>query len=211
MTESQQELFIDCLKKAAGKTKKTKKVSAAEDPFNDKNIGKYLTKAGNYFLYTFFTPAQLAKLPKVFTNKAVWQRQIYEYCKSFYVGVYGTEEAMKTVIRDGITKEFKATPEKVCKEIASGERKEGVGFDWITLIVSVISAIATIVSAYIVALYQYKKETEIAQQQKLDEAIIKDNMAEDSDLTGLKYKTGNNNTVLWVGAGILGLLFLSKK
>lgn len=211
MTEEQQKIFNECLQQhAPKKAKRAKKNANTADPLQDENIGEYLTKSGNYFLYLFFTQEQLAKLPKVFTIKYVNQRRVYEWAKTFYIGVYGNEAAMLRVIRNGIYKEYNASPEEVCAGIASGKRKESVGVvDWITIVCTIIQALVTFLVGYFVALYDYKARVEIAENQAIDKAILENNVPEDTDFDDME--TSGWKKYAWVGAVGLGLLMLLKK
>lgn len=210
MSESDCVLFEECLFNAL--PKKMRKVIKRNSSIatDDPNIGKYLRKSGNYFLYTYFTNQQLARLPYVFTKKHHQQKRIYEYVKSFYVGVYGTEEAMKKEIRNGIVNEFKKQPEAVCAYIAS--KSKGVGDFGITEIISLIAAIAPIIVAIISGVFDYVKSKSVAEQQSLDKQIIEDNTMDEKDYSVENFNFGGiDNKLIFIGAGLLGLFLIFKK
>ena len=199
MTEEQRELFENILSKSVSGIRGIGDTNWQ----NDENINKYLDKAGNYFLYTFFTKKQLAKLPKIFTQKAMYQLQVYNYCKSFFVNVYGSEDEMREIIRTQIKKEYHKTPEALCKWIAEKpERAEGIGFAWETF-AAVITAIASLVVPIIVAIFQYRQAVDVAAHQSLNERIVKENVPETSDFDGLDMNKNENLPYYLLGGGLL--------
>lgn len=194
---------------------------------DNKELANYLTKGGTYFLYLYMTDAQLKQLP--FKNKSAIakkkkeQQKTYNYCKSLFVGIYGTETAMQNIIRSGIQADFKDTPENVCASIASGEKKiEGIGViippvvlaaivtGVFTLLIAVISAICTAVAK--------SKGDEYA---AIDEAAVKASCPNASDYDGLDWGGGSKggSTTASLGSGGLltwvllgtGLMFVLKK
>lgn len=181
----------------------------------DENIGKYLTDAGNYFIYTYFTKKQLAKLPKVFTRKALYQMQIYNYCKSIYVNVYGSEESMREVIRTGIWDKFGVSPEDVCLDIVNGDydrAKDAVGQLWVEAIIGIITALAPILVALIPALFNYFSAKNVAKYMAVDKQVVEDNVADGTDFDKLMSKSDNTMWyILGGGALLLTALMGSKR
>lgn len=181
----------------------------------DENIGKYLTDAGNYFIYTYFTKKQLAKLPKIFTRKALYQMQIYNYCKSIYVNVYGSEKSMRKVIRTGIWDKFGVSPEDVCLDIVNGNynrAKDAVGQLWLEAIVGIITALAPVLVALIPALFNYFSAKNVAKYMAVDESVVKDNVADGTDFDKLMNKSDNTMWyILGGGALLLTALMGSKR
>lgn len=197
---------------------KIKKQGVGElDWSNDENIGKYLTDAGNYFIYTYFKKKQLAKLPKVFTRKALYQMQVYNYCKSFYVDVYGSEESMREVIRTGIWDKFGESPEDVCNDIVNGDYDKAKGAVGLAteVIVAIIGAIVTILGAIISGLFTYFMTKNVGKYQAIDQKIVDANVADPDDFSGLKGKINSKNNTMWYilggGALLLAGLFGSKR
>lgn len=211
MTDDQRELFEHYLAQAAASVKGVGEVD--ESWQNDENIAKYLDKAGNYFLYTFFTKKQLAQLPQVFTTKALYQLQTYYACTSYFVTVYGSEDDMREIIRTQIMREYHQTPEKLCKWIVSHPDKSGaIGFAWETF-ASVVTAIAALIVPVIVAAFQYSQTVDAARYQSLNEQVIKDNVPQESDYSRLdmnKTKTDWSDLAMYGALG-LGALLLFKK
>ena len=180
----------------------------------DENIGKYLTDAGNYFIYTYFTKKQLAKLPKIFTRKALYQMQIYNYCKSIYVNVYGSEESMREVIRTGIWDKFGVSPEDVCLDIVNGDydrAKDAVG-GFLSALIAIITALAPILVALIPALFNYFSTKNVTKYMAVDKQVVEDNVADGTDFDKLLNKSDNTMWyILGGGALLLTALMGSKR
>lgn len=196
---------------------------------DNKELANYLTKGGTYFLYTYMTDAQLKQLP--FTNKSAIskkkkeQLKTYNYCKSLFVGIYGTETAMQNIIRSGIQADFKDTPENVCASIASGEKKiEGIGVIippvvLAAIVTGVFSLLIAVISAICTAVAKSKADEHAA----IDEKAIKASCPNASDYDGIDWggnsnKNGGNGTNTASLSGILkyvllgtGLMFVLKK
>lgn len=167
LSQEEQETTKKILKKKASQIKGIGKI----DPNwrNDPNIGNYLLNSGEYFLYTYLTEDQLKKLPAIFRYKKNRQNRIYNYCVAYFVGIYGSEAEMRSVIRAGIIREFECTPEEACKTIElSGKEPEKVGeiVTDITITTAVLIKIITICAAVVVAIVAaicdcvYKSNTE---------------------------------------------------
>ena len=109
---------------------------------DNKDLARYLNDGGTYFLYTYFTQAQLNQLPNYFSQKKRTQQRTYDYCKSLYVGLYGSEDDMREVIRLSIVNPFEEEPEKVCADIVAGRRKvKGIGFCWEPIVAAIITTV----------------------------------------------------------------------
>ena len=187
---------------------------------NNAELSEYLTKGSEYFLYTYFTQAQLDRLSvkqrKPFAVKKAKQQQTYNYCKSLFVDVYGSENEMKEIIRAGIINYFGSTPEKVCEDIVSGKRKvEGIGVlteALASVIVAVIGAVVAIITAICEAV---AKKTE-DKYGAIDKAAIEASTPNISDFDGLgfgedKEPAGTGSKAwLWIAAAV-GALLLFKK
>lgn len=192
---------------------------------DNKELANYLTKGGTYFLYLYMTDAQLKQLP--FKNKSAIakkkkkQQKTYNYCKSLFVGIYGTETAMQNIIRSGIQSELKDTPENVCADIASGKKKiEGVGIAPVVL-AAIITGIFTVLVAVISAICTAVARSKSEQYAAIDEAAVKSSCPNESDYDGLDWGGGSKggSTTASLGSGGLltwvllgtGLMFVLKK
>lgn len=184
---------------------------------NNEDIAQYLTKGSEYFLYLYFTDAQLAKLPRAFRVKAQKQMATYNYCKDVFVGLYGSEQDMQDIIRAGIIGYFGETPEEVCDEIASGKRNaESIGTDPITLtvaeIITIVTTILTFVSGVITAICSMVAQIKQAQYAAIDQEAINASVPSGEDYEGIDYSslnsTDTNKWITWaaIGAGVLLLL-----
>lgn len=137
----------------------------------DPNLSPYLNKAGEYFLYTYFTEDQLKKLPRVFRTKRLQQIKLYTQCKTLFIrAAYGKEEDFKNVIRTGIVGDFGEQPEQVCKTIVVNGGKvksvkgQGVGVVPLTgaEIVAIVAACLTFLGTIISAICKMVSDSKIA-------------------------------------------------
>ena len=170
---------------------------------NNKDLAKYLDNASEYFLYTYFTNEQLKHLRQVFKAKKMTQLKTYDYCKAMYVGVYGNETEMQNVIRAGIMRDFKTTPEKVCAEIVAGTRKvKGVGE--LAAILSAIAALLTAVVSAVIAICKAVAEAKIAKYQvDIDNAAAATPNEEDYNGIGDDSTSGSGSKkILLVAAAV---------
>ena len=186
----------------------------------NKDLAQYLTKGSEYFLYLYFTDAQLAKLPKTFKQKATQQRKTYEYCKALFVDVYGSEEEMQNIIYTGIVGYFNATPEDVCKEIASGKRKvTGVGFVFLGLtgaaavsaFMQLLTALVTLVVGVITAICSMAAQTQVARYAAVDAAAVESSVPDASDYDGISLDSASTKSYLWIGAAVAALLLFFRR
>lgn len=170
----------------------TVKVSGigAADWHDDAELSKYLTDAGTYFLYTYFTDAQLKKLPAkdkaIVKAKINKQKYTYNFCKSKFVGIYGSEAKYKDIIRTGIIAKFSAQPETVCEDISTGKHKiEGVGMA-VSVILAIISAVVTILAALITGICEAVARSNEAKYASLDDKIVSGGVPDEGDFSGLE-------------------------
>lgn len=210
LTEEQQRIIRDTLR--------SQRVSGYEE---NGDLAQYLNNAGEYFLYLYFTSDQLAKLPAVFARKAKVQQNTYEQCKALYVGVYGTEAAMKSTIRSGIQQAFGKTPEQVCNTIyqqyvETGRIGNPAVLVWtVADIIAVVSACLTFVAGIIAAICTCVQNVKIAEIQQVDTAAaVGATPSEDdypADWNKKKAGTGVNSDIIMYGAAALAVLLLLRK
>lgn len=191
-------------------------IGAANNSWKDADFAKYLLDAGEYFLYTYFTDAQLKQLPKVFTNKKKKQMQTYNYCKAGFVDVYGSENEMREIIRSGIIDRFTVQPEDVCKDIVEGKRSvSGVGQLATEVIVALIGAAVTIVTTLITAICQAIAKKNEAKYGSLDQQIIESSVPNEDDFDGLSKPStqtaGSGKSWLTLGLIAAGAFLILKK
>lgn len=204
LNAAQQSVAQKALKKAA---KQIRGIGAVDwNKYNDgkwlenADLAEMLTAGADYFLYTYFTDAQLAKLPKVFTAKKLKQRRTYNYCKQMFVGeLYGSEDDMQAIIRAGIIDTLKRTPEEYCLDmmqaIKHGKEPEAVGFLFgaetaaagIAMLISLITAVGSILVGIITAICQSVADTNVAKYGSLDEKIVSSSVPADTDYSGLNF------------------------
>ena len=184
---------------------------------DNEELSKYLSNGSEYFLYTYFTDAQLNKLPDIFRIKRIKQRKTYNDCKAMYIGIYGSEAEMQEVIRAGIINYFGETPESVCNEIVAGKRTiKSVGDFGITEIVALISAITTSIVAIIAAIGNAVAKCYEIKYKSMTTEEIDASVPTESDYAGFGASPGSVTTkksswLLWVLLGVGGWLLLRKR
>ena len=206
------------------KSLKTAKIGASGDYTENADLAKYFADSGTYFLYTYFTDEQLAKLPRVFTQKKRLQMKTYNYCKSLYVDVYGSEAEMREIIRMDIVNRFEQEPESVCAGIVSGDvRPIGLllfglsGAAALKALLALIAAIASVLIALITSICETVAKKNNEKYASINEAAVQASMPTETDYAGFK-GSGTTNvtkaggswwTYLLLGGAALGLI-LSK-
>lgn len=180
---------------------------------DNKELTEYLTKGSEYFLYTYFTDAQLRKLPSIFAIKKRKQMRTYNYCKALFVGAYGSEAEMRRVIDDGIIQYFGHTPEEVCVKITSGEKISGADpITWtVEGIVAIVMACLSFLASVIAAICKAVAESQAQKYAAINEQMVKESIPngsdwDDIDLGGGAKKLSGWLPILAIGAGLL-LLF----
>lgn len=186
----QQQNARKAMKKAADTIKGIKGIGKIDPNWQDNpEISNYLLNGGTYFLYTFFTDEQLAKLPAVFKRKKDDQMKTYNYCKSFFVGeLYGTEEDMRSIIRSSCIAEFEQDPDEICAAIASGKRK-GVSGPLLTFIlkigvknfIALVAIIAGTIAAIVLAICTTIYKTSKNKYGTVDRNIVNGSVPEGED------------------------------
>lgn len=180
---------------------------------SDKDLSEYLSKAGTYFLYTYFTNAQLAKVPaknrtKIKT-KIEKQKYTYNFCRDKFVGIYGSEAKYKEIIRTGVIAQFGSTPEQVCEDIATGKRAvQGIGIAT-AIIVAIIGAVVSILTATITAICESVAKTNSAKYAALDQKIVTGGVPNEDDFSGMDMGGGSKSGLITAGgSGMLPLLII---
>lgn len=182
------------------------------------DLAKYLNNASEYFLYTYFTDAQLNKLPYVIKRKAKTQRDIYNYCKAVYVAMYGSEAEMKSIIHTGIIGYFGQSPEAVVKTMYDEYLNSGsVGnIEWTaTAIVEIIGAIFTFIVGVVAAICTAVANVKIAEAQEVDikaaQAAVPGQEDWPSDWSKDLPDSLKNNSLLWIGGAALAAWLILRK
>lgn len=190
----------------------------------NEDLANYLLNGATYFLYTYFTDAQLAKLPAAFKEKRKGQLRIYNYCKALFVDQYGTEEDMQSIIRAGIIGEMGIEPEQVCVNLlTTGKAKGASGFEFLGLVgveavkmlITFIAVLGAIVVAIVKAVCETVYKSNAAKYGAIDNSVVQDNAMSDEELAALKrlQEKKNSSSSSWIGwaAAGIGLLLLFKK
>ena len=179
----------------------------------NEDLANYLLNGATYFLYTYFTEEQLAKLPAAFKTKRKGQLRIYNYCKALFVDQYGTEEDMQSIIRGGIIGELGTEPEQVCEDVILGKRKiNGVGS--ITLattmtigeLIKIITIIAGVLIAIVTAICECVYKSNAKKYQAIDQSVIDSSAPSDEELSALdRLKRTSTSSMSWLPIAAIGL------
>ena len=213
----QQQVVRKALKIAA---EKVSSVGEADESWkDDPDLFKYLNNGSEYFLYLYFTDAQLNKLPAIFKEKARKQLTTYNYCKQLFVDKFGTEQDMKDIIYYGIMDYFGVEPETVCDEICGGERPIGfvflglAGAEAIKAFLEFLTILATLVVGVITAICSMVAQTNIAKYGALDKQIVESSVPDESDYDDLNFGIvgpKKSNWLIWAAAGIAAIFLLKR-
>lgn len=179
---------------------------------NDPNISNYLLNASEYFLYRYLSDAQIAKLPKIFQVKRNYQNRIYNYCKAYFVNIYGSESEMQSIIRAGIIKEFGNTPEQVCEVIVkTGKKPEQVGEIVVSAvlgaaeIIKIITICAAVVIAIVGAICDCIYKSNVAKYASMERSVIDSGVPDKTDYEGMGLTPGGGS-VRKKDSGAAGIL-----
>lgn len=201
-----------------------KQVSGASEQtiFDDPDIGKYMSDAGTYFLYTYFTEAQLAKLPshnkRIFSRKAMTQNALKSYCESVFIQKgYGDRKYLEVLIRTGIIKDFGKDPESVCEDISNGKETKKVGelvlATTITIadIIAIISAVLSFLATVIGFICQAVAKVKVAKYEALNEQAVMDATPNPEDYEGLAVGTEKVSSYFWIGGAVIAAILLFRR
>ena len=135
---------------------------------------------------------------------------MYEWCCTMLNGMYSPSQVL-TLARTGVTKNYKATPERVIKDLNNGFDGGKVGvIEWTAaLIVELVIAIIAAIQAIIVAICAVV-------QKKYEQPANVDSGVPQGDDWGNKIKLNNENKkdnkgiLLVGGVALLGYYLYSK-
>ena len=198
-----------------GKIKKAlKRVSGVGASYTDNaELSKMLDNGADYFIYTYLSDEQINSIQdatrrRTFILKKRNQQQTYDFCKGLYTKMYGSEKKMQDVIRSGIIKSFKCTPEELAQSIAEGVK--GVGVLGIDDIIYIITAVGSILITIVTAICECVLKSNEAKYKSLDKSIITGGTPEASDYPG-GMPTPQKKSWIWIAAaGVAAFLFLKK-
>lgn len=197
---------------------------------DNKELSEYLLNGGTYFLYTYFTDAQLKRMPnenrRRCTIKKAQQNKTYNYCKTLFVGVYGKEETMKEVIRSGIVDRFGVQPEEVCEDLVTGKRTfESIGQLGIVTILSLIATIVGLIIKLIQKILDFVAKSNAEKNSAVTKEEVEKSCPNPEDYEGMyddqlkkiyentKKADGEKSGISWLPliAVAVGILIFGKK
>lgn len=186
-------------------------INGTDDQYGD--ISTYLNDAGSYFLYLYFTDEQIKQLPRIFRIKRRKQQEVYNYCLKVFTDVYGTQDSMNRIIRNGIIQDYKDTPENVVNTIYKSRGKgadKGVSgpITW-QVIVAIIAAITMLLMTVILGVINYAKAIQVAKYTVPENA---DTAVPDDEVQNwIDSKNKSNRFWLIGGVSALALVLMRSK
>ena len=185
----------------------------------NEDLNEYLFNGGKYFLYTYLTDAQLNAMPLIFKAKKAGQVRIYNYCKAFFVDIYGSEEEMQEIIRASIVDQFQEEPETLCETIYENEKRGAKGTGGVVLaatmtiaeLIQIITIIAGILIAIVTAICECVYKSNAKKYEALNQKLIDDSCMDENDYNQLENglnRASTSNILTWglLGAGLVYLL-----
>lgn len=171
------------------------------------DISEYLNNAGSYFLYLYFTDEQIRHLPRIFAIKQRKQKEVYNYCLKVYSSIYGDENSLRRILRNGIISEYRESPENVVNKIYG--KTKGVGFILTTkAIIAIVFAVAAVIGATILGVIDYAKAIQVAKYTVPEDTNSGIPNKEVEEWVNRKNKS--NNIWLLAGLGSLAFVLLSS-
>lgn len=169
-------------------------IGLSDDWKSNEDLSEMLLNGSEYFLYTYFTDAQINKASTTRKTliRAKKQKQLktYNYCKKLFVGIYGSESEMQDIIRTGIINYFEHTPEEVCELLAKGEK---IGIVWTAAaVVSLIGTLLTFVTGLITILCTFASKVNSDKYAAIDQQAVETSTPNDDDWSELSLGGGKS-------------------
>lgn len=158
-------------------------------------LANYLYQAGEYFLYTYIPETDAKSYSKTIQEKRRTQLKVRQYVQDIFVPLYGTEEELDAIIRQGVVDLFNEqlrkkgvdpvnSPEEVIAYLRS---TGGIGIteEIAMIICAIIAAVVSVVTGVLTyVLQKWEKKAVIEAQAKYvvpDVDTIADSVAEAED------------------------------
>ena len=198
---------------------KKSKIRAAIAGIGDTKIPtdpmQMIREAGTYYIYTYFTKAQINKLPgknrAIVERKVNYQWQIYNYNESYCVGICGSEKKVRELCTYNVERQFGKPVSQVIDEmVQNGGKVSGIGVlteAAATIIVAIVTAIVQIVLA-LIGKSAAAATTNSQNYQKPTQTTVRNGQMDDGDIPvpeGLQ-KAANFIPFIAIGAAALFLM-----
>lgn len=225
LTKAQQKRGQEVLQEAS-----VNGIGANDDWKEDASISEYLLNASDYFLYIFLTDEQVKDLSYVIKTKRNTQYEYYNFCKSVFTDMYGSEDEMRNIIRTGIIQESGDTPENLCAALYEAEMDAKpisnipiavmAEIELVIKLLIVIVSILSAITAIIKVILEYCARVKEAQYAAMDSALTAGGAPSADDLENQKlveeYKAEQQRERIkkWIapiGLGLVGLYLIFKK
>lgn len=141
--------------------KDKKRISGTEDE-EEKTPSDYLYDAGGYYLYLYTDEATAKKAGYMIWRKWKKEKETYEYTHRCYDRLFANPESVDKIIYDGVSRYYKHTPEFVMSKLTNGKGKNSIGDFGISAILSIIAAVAAVLTAILKVVLAYCAEVQEA-------------------------------------------------
>lgn len=155
------------------------------------NALKMLYDAGTYYLCTYFTKAQLNKLPgknrAIIEKRVQYQKQVYNYNLSYCVKVCGSAAKVREICTQRVEARFgKPVNEIIDDMVKNGGKVSGVGVlseaAVTTIICAIITGIIQIVLALIAKAASQAATTSSGTYQRPTAQVVRDGQLQNGDI-----------------------------
>lgn len=169
------------------------------------DLSEYIDQAGSYFLYTYFSPSVLSKLPYYIRKKAAKQKEVWEYLVKSFVPLYGSQQDLEMLARADVIRRYKDTPENIVKKLA-GTKGVGIATEVILAIISAVVAVLTTIISVVMQYAGQAIQAKYAVPEDVDSAVPSD---DDWEKAGKVKK--DNSGILKLGIIAAALFLIIKK
>lgn len=149
-----------------------------------------IREAGTYYLYTYFTQAQINKLPgknrAIVERKVNYQKQVYNYNLSYCVGICGSSTKVRELCTFNVERQFGKPVSQVIDEmVQNGGKVSGIGVLTEAAVTTIICAIVAGIVQIVVALIGKSAAadtTSSGDYQKPTTTVVRNGQMEDGDI-----------------------------
>lgn len=168
-----------------------------------------LRKAGLYFIYLFIPDSELKNYPPTVARKKHVQRNLFDIIHK--IDVFHSKDKVLSLFREGIKQKTGLTPEKYIESVKMqnvlGKSNVGIAIETVSAILGIVIMLIQILSV----LFPKSKVTEYNYKEGVPDLQNELFTTPSATVPGSTSKYFNSsNTLLLLGAGVLGFLIINK-